>query len=47
VPLVCPVISAAFLYGGSPLVMAGRLDAVSGFQITSRLLSILAVPSTV
>jgi hypothetical protein len=32
---------------GSPLVKVGRLDAVSGFQITSRPLSILAVPSTV
>ncbi len=32
---------------GSPLVSVGRLGAVSGFQITSRPLSILAVPSTV
>jgi hypothetical protein len=32
---------------GSPLVGADRLDAVCGFQVTSRPLSILAVPSTV
>jgi hypothetical protein len=31
----------------SPLVWVGRLDGVSGFQITSRPLSVLAVPSTV
>ena len=32
---------------GSPLVRVGQLDAVSGFRITSRPLSILAVPPTV
>ena len=47
VTLICPVISAASLYAGRPWLASVGSARCSGFQITSRPLSILAVSSTV
>jgi len=47
VTLICSVISAAFLYAGRPWLASVGSVRYSGFQITSRPFSILAVSSTV